>query len=234
MVHVSQVKKAVLTIFWTERIIFQNWTGKPFVRGQCMKERKPRGKNRQVERTRGWIWEALLDLMEEKPYEQISVRDITDKAGIARQTFYYNYQDKDDVIFEYLDHCFDIKTEEASKGGALKQIILVFNQSYIDKERELINRFMALPSIKNRIMLTVLNTPIKFMEKRWEGQSDEEYEISRYKVCYQIAGCMRIIIDWFTSGMKTPMEQLVALLNSMASPREARYRNVPVVVVRLA
>jgi AcrR family transcriptional regulator len=47
--------------------------------------------NRQVRRTRSWISEALMLLMDEKPYDKITVSDITEKAGIARQTFYRNY-----------------------------------------------------------------------------------------------------------------------------------------------
>lgn len=53
-----------------------------------------------------FIVEALLEIMEEKPYSEISVAEITDRAQIARRTFYYNYKDKDDVIQEYIQILF--------------------------------------------------------------------------------------------------------------------------------
>jgi len=52
--------------------------------------------------SRGWIILALLQLMEKNPYSLISITEITRKAGLARQTFYRNYHDKDDILFDYL------------------------------------------------------------------------------------------------------------------------------------
>jgi len=45
--------------------------------------------------------DALLLLMESKPYDTISVTDITKKAGVSRMAFYRNYEIKDDIIDEY-------------------------------------------------------------------------------------------------------------------------------------
>jgi AcrR family transcriptional regulator len=42
--------------------------------------------------------------MDEKPYEQIGISEITEKAGVARTSFYRNFTGKDDVIHPYLDN----------------------------------------------------------------------------------------------------------------------------------
>lgn len=54
------------------------------------------------QQSREWIILALLQLMESTPYSQLSITEIARKAGLARQTFYRNYQDKDDILFDYL------------------------------------------------------------------------------------------------------------------------------------
>lgn len=54
------------------------------------------------QQSREWIILALLQLMEHTPYSQLSITEIARKAGLARQTFYRNYQDKDDILFDYL------------------------------------------------------------------------------------------------------------------------------------
>jgi len=56
--------------------------------------------------SRQFICEAMLSLMEEKQYQDISVSEITKKAQIARRTFYFNYSGKDDVLKEYIDVLF--------------------------------------------------------------------------------------------------------------------------------
>ncbi|WP_281759753.1 TetR/AcrR family transcriptional regulator [Alicyclobacillus hesperidum] len=52
--------------------------------------------------------QALLELMEEKHFDQITVQDIADRANISRKTFYLHYVDK----FDLLDHVIEESIEE--------------------------------------------------------------------------------------------------------------------------
>lgn len=100
--------------------------------------------NRQTERSRQWLVEALLQLMETTPFRKISITDLTRKAGVSRLTFYRNFESKEDVlrlhyreVFQkYLEHleqerittprdalelCYrDWKSEEHEIGLVLK------------------------------------------------------------------------------------------------------------------
>lgn len=49
--------------------------------------------NRSVKRTKGLIKEGFLALLQEKPIQQITVKELTDKIDINRGTFYFHYQD---------------------------------------------------------------------------------------------------------------------------------------------
>lgn len=50
------------------------------------------------ERTKRDIAHALLVLAEEKAYETITVSDIIARSGVSRNTFYYHFRDKEDLI----------------------------------------------------------------------------------------------------------------------------------------
>lgn len=52
----------------------------------------------RVIRTKEAIRNALIELIEEKGFEAITVKDITTKAKINRGTFYAHYQDKFDLM----------------------------------------------------------------------------------------------------------------------------------------
>lgn len=58
------------------------------------------------QQSKEWIILALLQLMEHQVYSDISITDIARRAGLARQTFYRNYQDKDDILFDFLSKQF--------------------------------------------------------------------------------------------------------------------------------
>lgn len=57
----------------------------------------------RIKRTQKAIKESFFFLVEEKGFEHISVKDITDKAMISRNTFYLHYEDKYDLLNKICD-----------------------------------------------------------------------------------------------------------------------------------
>jgi len=63
--------------------------------------------DRRVRRTRRLLREALLALVLEQGYEQITIQQITDRADLSRATFYLHYKDKDELLADSLEALFD-------------------------------------------------------------------------------------------------------------------------------
>lgn len=59
---------------------------------------------RNAVRSRRLIGDALLELLEEKPLEKITVTDIANRADVSRGTFYLHYESVSDVISELQDN----------------------------------------------------------------------------------------------------------------------------------
>ena len=192
--------------------------------------------NRQVERTKSWIFEALMLLMDEKPYNKITVSDIADKAGIARPTFYRNYKDKEDVVFEYLINTFSMEllnTEKGNKDDKQDVIVLVFDRKYMTKHQKVIKKILSTADIENRIQREGQKWPMSIIDQYKSKLSKHEYLVSRYKICYQITGSLRVVFDWFINDMPMPIDSIVTMLNAMNIPKTVQYRNIPGIVVRL-
>lgn len=60
----------------------------------------------QAELSNEWIIAALLDLMKEKTFADINITEITQRAGVARLTFYRRFLTKEAVINEFLQRIF--------------------------------------------------------------------------------------------------------------------------------
>ncbi|MFI6042086.1 TetR/AcrR family transcriptional regulator [Nocardia sp. NPDC051321] len=54
--------------------------------------------DRRVRRTKSLLHRALIELMLERGYDRISVRDILHRADVGRSTFYAHFRDKDDLL----------------------------------------------------------------------------------------------------------------------------------------
>lgn len=61
----------------------------------------------RVRRTRKLLWEALMAEMAERPFEQISVRDICERAMVHRTTFYKHYEDKYALLEQGMRQMYD-------------------------------------------------------------------------------------------------------------------------------
>lgn len=74
----------------------------------CTQERKRRmGENPIQIRSRNSLLKALISLMEEKPFDKISISDIAVRAELSRQTFYTNFDTKEEILEHFLREIFD-------------------------------------------------------------------------------------------------------------------------------
>src|SRR5271157_6403217 len=62
--------------------------------------------DRRSLRTRKMLWEALIALIQEKEYSEITIQDIADRANVNRVTFYLHYRDKKDLLVSNVEMIF--------------------------------------------------------------------------------------------------------------------------------
>jgi AcrR family transcriptional regulator len=60
----------------------------------------------RIARTRDKLGEALIALMQQKPFDDITVQEVLDRAGIGRSTFYAHYRDKNDLLMSDVEDFF--------------------------------------------------------------------------------------------------------------------------------
>ena len=66
----------------------------------------------RARRTREALRQAVLKLIEQRDFSELSVQDITQQAGVNRATFYLHYRDRDDLVGQIFDAIFDEYTAE--------------------------------------------------------------------------------------------------------------------------
>lgn len=76
-------------------------------------------RDRRVRRTRRRLKRALLELLAEKRYDEITVRDLCARADVGRSTFYGHYGSKEELLFSGFDEwLFALIEPEPSVEGA--------------------------------------------------------------------------------------------------------------------
>jgi len=66
----------------------------------------------RVRRTRKLLWEALLAELSERAFEEITVKDICERAMVHRTTFYKHYEDKYALLEQGMRQMYDALVAE--------------------------------------------------------------------------------------------------------------------------
>jgi AcrR family transcriptional regulator len=63
--------------------------------------------DQRIRRTRDRLGDALVELLVQMPFDDITVQDVLDGAGVSRSTFYAHYRDKNDLFLSDAEDFFE-------------------------------------------------------------------------------------------------------------------------------
>jgi AcrR family transcriptional regulator len=69
----------------------------------------------RIRRTRGRLSNALIELMRDKPIDQITVQEVLELAAVGRSTFYLHYRDKNDLLLDLMENGLEMWSNSLSK-----------------------------------------------------------------------------------------------------------------------
>lgn len=93
-----------------------NRTEKPPLSGKVVVS--DRSADPRVRRTRDRLGDALVELLLQKPFAEISVQEILDRADVSRSTFYSHFRDTNDLFLSDVDDFFAGMATALSRGGS--------------------------------------------------------------------------------------------------------------------
>jgi AcrR family transcriptional regulator len=73
--------------------------------------------DQRVRRTRDRLGDALVELLVQKPFDDITVQDVLERAGVSRSTFYTHYRDKNDLFLSDAEDFFEGMATALSRFG---------------------------------------------------------------------------------------------------------------------
>lgn len=71
----------------------------------------------RILRTRHKLSMALVELIQEKAIEAVTVQDVLDRASVGRSTFYLHFRDKNDLLLSVLEWFLETMSTELNRRG---------------------------------------------------------------------------------------------------------------------
>ncbi|GAA0337481.1 TetR-like C-terminal domain-containing protein [Bacillus carboniphilus] len=168
-------------------------------------------------RTEKHLQLALIELIKEKGYHTVSVKDIVNHASYNRSTFYVHYQDKIELAEDLLDSMLQGLEESVGEPYTPGQKVYSVNLhapsfnivSYIYKHRdffELIKYDDTLPGLHTRFPQSILN--IYHEQFIFETINNTPVNMDYFKR-YIAFGFYGLILSWIKSDFKEPQDAFI-------------------------
>ncbi|HEX3683529.1 MAG TPA: TetR/AcrR family transcriptional regulator [Bryobacteraceae bacterium] len=174
--------------------------------------------DRRILRTRDTLGDALFALMQEKTFDQITVQDLLDRAGVGRSTFYVHYRDKEDLFLSDVESfCEWFSTLLKRRGASTKRLAPV--EEFFTHIREA-NEFYAaiVRSGKvNDVLALARGFFARSIEERLQITGLELEPVRRSAQAHALAGSLFSLLDWWMDkGMKADPKEMDELFHRMA------------------
>jgi len=180
--------------------------------------------------------EAAFDLFNERGYEQTTVDDIAERAGLSRATFFRNYRSKEDVIFPDHDRLIEkvrerlASSSHATALAAVSDAVRLVLLHYLD-EGELARRRYALtstvPALREREIVSVARYQRLFREfiTDWMAEPAESAALRSELMAAAVASAHNHVLRrWLRAESTDPVREVDDALRqviSLFTPRAA-------------
>lgn len=191
-----------------------------------MKIGKHTKRKRQAEETKNRIYEAVINLMEERGYDGTTIEDIARRAGVSVGSFYRYFQAKSDILAETIrkadDYYVHVAVPTMSAIGAGDRIIEFFDcyasflvHEGISHARVIYNAHQEFFTVKKRPLFEILEEMIAAGQDEGIFRLDKSIE---ELANFLVIGARGLAFDWAVHkgdyDLKAKMHQHMELLVS--------------------
>jgi AcrR family transcriptional regulator len=174
--------------------------------------------DRRILRTRDTLGDALVALMHEKNFDEITVQDLLDRAGVGRSTFYVHYCDKQDLFMSDVEDFFENFSTALKRDVASPNRLLPVKElfTHIRQVREFYSA-MVNSGKMNDVQALGRGFFARSIDGRLQTAGLEIEPVRRSAQAHALAGSFFSLLDWWIDkGMKADPTEMDDLFHRMA------------------
>lgn len=180
-----------------------------------------RSEDRRSRRSRRLLKEGLLQLMQEKRFSEITVRDITERMDLNRGTFYLHYPDtsallqsvEEDMLAE-AQALVDAHMAESTAERTLRPVLLPI-LDYVVEHRTTIGTLLdsaAAGGFVDQLQELIYRNGARLTAAWFRDVSPENLD---YLMSFITYGLIGLVKEWFGRDMDLPGEELVSMADRL-------------------
>ena len=155
--------------------------------------------DRRVLRTQKLITDALLNLVMEKPLNDITIQEITDTANVGRATFYLHYNSKEECMMQMLTKGFDslVAELESTLKAPNRELVMIIEEvfNHCAKNRKLYRAILGdsqsaflLNDVKKYVTTKILENNLRM---------NATYPLVEQAIAIYLSGALINLLIWW-------------------------------------
>ena len=153
--------------------------------------------------TRKAIKETFLKLLDQRPLNQITVKDIVGECGINRNSFYYHFEDLPALIEEIVEEQVQALIRKHPTIGSLKECFDAIIELVMENKRAVYHIYNSLSRdvFERHLMDACQYIVSTYLETEFAGRPIAAEDLA-VLVRFHNCECFGAVIDWLNGGMK--------------------------------
>lgn len=167
--------------------------------------------SRRAKMSRALIKTALLELMAEKPFSKISVKELCEQADVNRSTFYAHYNEQSDVLREIEEETIEDMLDpldDIYETASPEEQIVAFLE-YVKTHADLF-KILLVEEESRRFRPQVIKASLRKLQPEFQFQGPERYE--PFVFSFMMNAEVQIYIDWIESDFALPSRDVAKLI----------------------
>lgn len=173
-------------------------------------------------RSKKLITDALVELLDEKTLDRITITDIVKKANINRGTFYAHYSSVSDVVTSIFESAFDIiKASIHNMQDDINwdmRFMLKELQLVMEKDIAFYQKIFS-SDINMNVYEEIVNVLMSYVSEHEEDISNISHADFIFYTSFYSGGIIKLYRDWFSGTLPMTFDELTeratTLLNEM-------------------
>ena len=173
-------------------------------------------KDRRIRKTKQVLRQSFASLLAEKPLEDITVKELTERADINRGTFYCHYKDiydlKDQIERELFDE-FVAVIDGYGVDNLRRELRSVMTDvfRFLQRNKEfgtIISSYKTDSLFFSWVRSEIFRRGLSEWQRIYGFQDSIQWD---YYLDFVVAGCVTMLQSWIQKGMREPPEEMGAL-----------------------
>lgn len=154
------------------------------------------------------LYTVLMKLMKEKQLKKIKIGELCEVAGVSRMTYYRSYNNKEDILMQHLEECFQKYMGQLQSSGKVEpyEIAISFFEFWVGEEKVFLNAV-----VQSGLSSQLMDCFYQYLEQIYAFMNFDP-PVQPFVSSFLAGGLYKMLIDWIKEDTIIPINEMAHFL----------------------